>query len=102
MKVVQSVAERVPVAEPLARPRVRACPEIVRPFATVLPARVTSPVFVPLSFALFNVELPIIRSACEVVESVNPVVVVAIARPLNEATFESVLLFRFTLLVAPV
>ena len=46
LNVVQSVEERVPVADPEASPSVRACPEIVRPFATELPSD-TSPVFVP-------------------------------------------------------
>ena len=68
----------------------------------VSPASVTSPEFVPESFALFRVEDPIISRACEVVESVNPVVVVAIARPLYEETFDIVFVFRFTLVVAPV
>ena len=100
LNVFQSVAERVPVADVPDRANVSAWPEIVSPF--VLFARVTSPVFVPLSFAPFNVELPITRSACEVVEIVNPVVVVARARPLYERTFAIDLLFRFTFDVAPV
>src|ERR1035437_1737658 len=45
LKVFQSVAERVPVADVPASASVRAWPEIVRPF--ILFVSVTSPLFVP-------------------------------------------------------
>ena len=50
-------------------------------------ARVTSPELVPLSFAPFNVELPMTRSACEVVDILNPVVVVAKVRSFTEVGY---------------